>query len=387
MRKPQVLIDASPMLDISGHRGIGRFVQDLLHGLDAIRSDWDAALDIRVVCTISAMGRVEVMSDVAGAAERTLAVRGTQIDRMAWKRRLYLGKAARNAELLYLPEALGMPLVAHSPCVVTCHDLVPLRFPDHYLKRGARDFQARREKERRRYAKPSHLIAISEKTRSELVELLAMEPARITVVPHGIDLDRWTAAPQPNDDTILRRYGLGARPYAIYVGYGDMRKGIEAMFASLSGVDLDLVWAGKLSPERVDEHKAQARAAGIADRVRFLGFVPDEDLGALYRAALAHLFLSKLEGFGLSVAESMSCGCPVIVVRGSGSDDVAGNAGFIVGPDDPVAAATALSRLAGDPGERARRSALGIERVKHFDRARMAADYVRTWMKVLSRSP
>jgi len=122
--------------------------------------------------------------------------------------------------------------------------------------------------------------------------------------------------------------------------------------------------------------------------VRFLGFVADADLAALYRAAVALLFLSRLEGFGLPVAEAMAAGCPAIVSRASGSDEVAGDSGIVVDADDTPAAAKAISRLARSPEHRAELGRRGRARVPTFDRREMARGYVKSYLAALgSKGP
>ena len=104
-----------------------------------------------------------------------------------------------------------------------------------------------------------------------------------------------------------------------------------------------------------------------------------DDLAILYRNALAHLFVSRLEGFGISVAEAMASGCPVIVAKRSGADEVGGDAVLKIDQGDHVAAARGIVRLASDPAERARLTAAGLSRARVFDRASMARGYVHVW--------
>jgi glycosyltransferase involved in cell wall biosynthesis len=127
-----------------------------------------------------------------------------------------------------------------------------------------------------------------------------------------------------------------------------------------------------------------ARASGVFEGVRFLGYVPDEDLAALYRRAGALLFLSRLEGFGLPVAEAMAASCPSIVARDSGSDEVAGDAGIAVDADDHRAAADAILSLTRFEESRKSLVTKGLARVSIFDRREMARAYVRSYQRALA---
>ena len=92
---------------------------------------------------------------------------------------------------------------------------------------------------------------------------------------------------------------------------------MAALARARRDIDIELVWAGKLGRKVALRARTAARASGVESHVRFLGFVDETVLPTLYRAAVAHLFLSRLEGFGLTVVEAVACGCPVIVARAS----------------------------------------------------------------------
>src|SRR5262249_8112104 len=146
------------------------------------------------------------------------------------------------------------------------------------------------------------------------------------------------------------RFELGTDPFALYAGGADWRKNVEGMMGALAwaraqGVPFTLAWAGDLSPvhrARVEEH---AQRTGVADHVRYLGYVAGDDLAALYGRATAPLFASRYEGFGLPVVEAMAAGCPVVTTDGGALSEVAGDAALLVPAEDPAAIGAALVRL------------------------------------------
>lgn len=386
-----VVLDATPLRGSSGHRGIGRFIYDLLHGLAEIRDEWGDRMRIRVVEDLrwSSLTAHDVSSDLA---ERLFAARGSEGKSLVHRRRLALDRGARHvgADLLHMPEALGTPVTRLVRRVVTCHDLIPLRMPREYLGFGA-DRVMQPIADARRYRNAERIVAISERTRTDLHELLHLPLSRIDVVPNGIDSSHWSPIEAPSDRARLDALGIGRRPYVVYVGYWDDRKDVPTMLRAVAAArkraDVDLVWAGHFTDrdrQKLRRYLARHRVLDAFADVKMTGFVSADDLAILYRHAVAHLFLSRLEGFGLSVAEAMASGCPVIVAKNSGADEIGGDAVSAVAPGDAHAAAEAIVRLAGDHAERRRRQDAGLARAARFGRTAMARGYVDVWQRVLA---
>jgi len=384
-----ILVDATPILDRSGHRGIGRYVYDLLQGLEATRDEWRSSLNIRAVTHLGFHGEGSTTSELAVAADLVRGQRGSLQDSIRWRRRLSLGSVSHGADVLHLTEAVGTPLIRGTRWGVTCYDLIPLRMPEQYLGGSRYKIARRKATDRRRYCRADALVAISERTRLDMIDLLQIAPEKVTTVPTGIDLSHWLREASEQDREMRARGGAGERPYVLFVGEGDHRKGIATMMRALAAArrsaDVELIWVGRLPPNNLARFKEQAAEAGVTDAVRFAGFVADEDLAALYRGALAMIFLSVLEGFGLPVAEALAASCPVIVVENSGSDEVAGDAGYVVSAGDHEAAGRAIVELAGNPEERARRVRLGQARVPRYDRKQMARGYVEVWQRMTAK--
>lgn len=397
--RPLVLVDATLLRTVTGFYGMGRFAYDLLLGLAETRREWDERLSIATVTRLRLPSRFELSQDLAVAADEAIAERG-RVDyyEAANRRRLLLGAAAHRvgASLVHMTQEAGSPLVLRVPRLATCHDLIPLVYPREYLAGGADDGLAlgwrtehakRFAKDARRYRRAARIVAISERTKRDLVEILHVDPSSIDVVHNGVDLSRFEGATAEDDAARRKAIGVGRVPYAVYVGACDWRKNLPGLFAATNRarreVEVELVWAGRIEPSENERVEREAREAGVRPSLRQLGFVADADLPALYRGAVAHVFLSRLEGFGLTVVEAMASGCPVIVARGSATDEIAGDAGIVVDPDDIEGAGAALARLCRDPDERARRIALGRVRARQFDRANMARGYVESYLRAL----
>jgi glycosyltransferase involved in cell wall biosynthesis len=264
---------------------------------------------------------------------------------------------------------------------VTIHDLGYLAFPEAHTARRRLELDLTTRWSLRAARR---VIAISGATRDDLVRHYGADPARVSVVHHGL-----SAAFQPTPDPdVLARYDLDA-PYMLYVGTVQPRKNLTRLIEAfaMASVLIEqqsaaadaghtpqaplLVIAGRMGwcTEAIEQ---RAAALGVGGMVRFLGYVPDADLPALLSGALAFLFPSLYEGFGMPVLEAMACGTPVLTSTTSALPEVAGNAALLVDPADTDAIAAAIARLAADTGLRADLRARGLTRAAQFTWERCA---------------
>src|SRR5262249_42291873 len=165
------------------------------------------------------------------------------------------------------------------------------------------------------------------------------------------------------------RFGL-ARPYVFYVGGWEGRKNVPFLLrgfaaAGLGGVDL--VLAGGRDGQRAGLRR-QAEGLGVGDRLRLLGWVDEADLPALYAEALAFVYPSAYEGFGLQVCEALAVGCPVLAARATCLPEILGDGGATFALDDPAELAALLRETANDPAFRADLAARGRARAAAFSR-------------------
>jgi glycosyltransferase involved in cell wall biosynthesis len=156
--------------------------------------------------------------------------------------------------------------------------------------------------------------------------------------------------------------------YLLSVGetrpYKNIPRLLEA-FARLDAPGLDLVLVGRHDPRERDL-RALAERLGVGGRVRFLGFVPDEQLAALYSGAVAFVFPSLYEGFGIPLLEAMACGCPVVTSDLASMPEVCGEAAVYVDPSDADAIAAGMASVVGDREMSAALARRGLERAARF---------------------
>lgn len=357
---PTVVIDFSPLSTPTRHRGIGRYLNTLAKGLARLNAADRGGIRLLSLVHVGFTGRFHVAEDPSVALTHPWTRQPTQLDRYRWAyaRRIALWRVVRSldARAVHLGDPNATPLgMAIGRCkrVVTCHDLIPLQFPSIYL--GVRDGFGVVGKRLivRRFRSADHVVAISDATREELIRLVGVPADRVTRVYNGVDLDDWSPTEAGDDIERVRRHGLTPGRFLLYAGDTDWRKNPDGMIRGLAGAaklgsECTLAFVGKVEAHKIHAIRSLADRAGVTHRVFVLGYVSDADLRALYRHALAHLFLSRAEGFGYTVIEAMASGCPVITTRSGALAEVGGNAALTVDPEDTTAIGRAIRRLEGD---------------------------------------
>lgn len=368
----RALLDLSLLATPSTARGVGRYAKELARGLHR-HTQHGSSWSVLAIAKLPLMGAPAVSSDIPALLEG-LEAREADTARSSWasRVRLALGRAASasDADIVHSPDPEATPLTSLScPRVVTCHHVDSTTMPQVW--HGVRASVARSD--RRRFSRADRIIATSRATAQELITRLNVPRDKIAVVHNGTDLTRWANRPTERDERCQRELKLAERPYLLCVGSVNERKNVDGVLAGLARArrligsqDLVLCWAGHLDRSEVSELMDKANAAGVGDAVHQVGYVSDDDLGALYRGATALVFASKREGFGYPVVEAMACGCPVITSNCSSLIEVAEGAAVTVDPQDTQAIADAIVLLADDNAERRRLSEAGVRRAADF---------------------
>lgn len=275
---------------------------------------------------------------------------------------------------LVLATSLAVPPTSGRPLVVTVHDLVFLRHPEHLTRRGVA-FHRRGLDIARRDAKA--FVVPTAFGKEDLVRE-GIDPARVHVAQHGVH------EPGPDDPvaTTEELARLGVRePFVLFVGTLEPRKGVADAVAAhallrATRPDLGLVLAGPPG----------WGAAPDTDRpgVIVTGGVDDRALDALYRSAAVLTLPSRYEGFGLPVAEAMARGCPVVVSDAACLPEVAGAGGVVVPVGDVDALTDALASIVDDASRRAELSTRATAQAATFTWARSAAAHRLAFEAVLA---
>lgn len=203
------------------------------------------------------------------------------------------------------------------------------------------------------------VMTVSQFSRTEIAAVFGLDASRIGVAGNGAEhMQRMLP-----DPTALQRFGL-QRPYMLAVSSMAANKNFKLVLEALAHMPdapFDVAIAGGSNARVFGE---VATAGG--ERVRWLGYVSDAELRALYDGALGFVFPSLYEGFGIPPLEAMACGCPVLASSAQPMPEVCGDGALYFAPDDPAALAALMLRLAREPALRADLVAHGGARVKLY---------------------
>jgi glycosyltransferase involved in cell wall biosynthesis len=317
-----VVVDA----DVLGRRRTGdeTYVRNLLRELGSLAPN--AGIRIAAVTR-----RPDLVPD--GVEPVALSTRPQEL-RMA----LALPRALRRLGAGLVHTQYALPLRSPCPVVVTVHDLSFERRPELM---GRKDRLVFRRVVPRAVRSAARVLTVSERSKRDLLELYGVPEDRVVVTPNGVDPAFHPGEPGKSHE------------YALAVGAIQSRKNQLAALEAASAAGLPLVVAG---PEKDLALAAELRARGA----RVEGYVETERLAELYRGAACVVQPSRYEGFGLPVIEAMACGTPVVAVRESALEEVAGEAAVLV-DEDGLADGIRRALV-----ERDRLVAAGLERARAF---------------------
>jgi glycosyltransferase involved in cell wall biosynthesis len=295
-----------------------------------------------------------------------------------------LPRLARQHQLdvLHVPSYRRMLFPKPCPLVATIHDLAPFHIARKYdwtrmlYGRVVARLLARRQ---------DQVIATSENTAADIRCFFDVSPERLTVIHNGLEHDRFFPGSPADAKTIaIQRHQL-SRPFFLYVarlehpGKNHVRliSGFNR-FKSSTGSAWQLVFGGG------DWHGAELIHAAIgrspfSSDIRVLGFVPDQELPDLYRAADAFIYPSLFEGFGMPPIEAMACGCPVICSTRGSLGEVVGDAAAIVDPEDEISMADQMTAFSAGSELRSKFRVAGLVQAARFDWDRTAAETLKVY--------
>ena len=374
----RIAIDYTAALEQGG--GIGRYTRELVRAL--------AALDPTTDYRLFAAGYQP--ATLPASPGQNFTWHSSRLD-TEWLARLWhraqlplrIERWVGKIDLLHAPDFTLPPVRKGTRTILTVHDLSFVRAPETATP-GLRAYL--NQVVPRSVARADHILADSEATRQDLIDLYDTDPAKISVLYSGVEARFRPIADVERLQAVREKYGIGNGPYLFSVGTVQPRKNYARLAEALHRLnrpDLKLVIAGGKGWLNDDLYRT-VQTLGMEEQVRFLGFADDADLPALYNGAEVFAYPALYEGFGLPPLEAMACGTPVVTSNVSSLPEVVGEAGLVVEPTDVEALAFALARALDDDELRGTLRERGLARARLFTWERAAAQLLDHYRQLLT---
>ncbi len=252
--------------------------------------------------------------------------------------------------------------------VVSIHDLIVFRYPYYFSKLDSFIYQ---HKQKHACKVADMIVAISEQTKQDLIDILKIPENRIKVIYQSVDSIFWNWIKNTDKQTsiaqVRQKYKLPQR-YILCVGTVEKRKNQDNIIKAMTQLptDVALVVVGRHRGDYIDTLKNTIRKNNLTYRVYFLPNIAFEDFPALYAAATASVYVSYFEGFGIPILESMCCDTPVLTANVSSMPEVGGDAVLYTAPNDVDAIASQLNKILSDEDIRQQMICLGQQQRSRF---------------------
>ncbi|GIV97828.1 MAG: glycosyl transferase family 1 [Herpetosiphonaceae bacterium] len=378
----RIAIDARPCTD--HFPGIARYIAGLLQGFADLGTGGNEILVLHDPRGTSTRFNLPALT-AAAEVELVPVDAGPFSPRQQWLIPLVLHRL--RVDLYHATYYLRPYGPLPCPSVTTFYDVIPRRFPGYFPPRTRAIIELTNRLALRRSRR---IIAISEATKDDLWIYYQVPQERVSVTPLGIDA---SFRPQPPEIVadLRRRLDLPER-YILYVGSNKPHKNLPRLVRAWKlarehavAQSVALVIAGHWDP-RYPEARELAASLGLGDEaICWTGPVAESDLPALYSGALAFVFPSLYEGFGLPPLEAMACGVPVVTSYTSAMREVAGDSALAVDPHDYHQIAEAILHVLRGQLVRGNLGTLGIGRSRLFTWERTAALTLRAYRRALQR--
>lgn len=342
--------------------GIGRYTRSLINAL--------ARLDKTNQYALFVPGDAKYLDDARAFPKNFRLTRAPLNERYMvalWQRvrfPLPIEVFTGTSDVFYSPDFVLPPTRARKE-VLTVHDLSFKRMPETTIPNLKWYLEGAVP---RSVARADLILADSDATRRDLIELFHTPPDRIQTLYSGYDTMFRPVTDESELDRVRAAYKF-AKPFILFVGSIEPRKNLARLIEAYARLpqhgELDLVIAGGRG-WMYDEIYAAPQKFGVSDSVRFLGYTPDTDLPALYSLAELVAYPSLYEGFGLPVLEAMACGAAVVTSNNSSIPEVAGDAALMIDAHDTEAITWAMQRVLDDPLWRAALRQKGLRQAKKF---------------------
>lgn len=315
---------------------------------------------------------------------RQLAKKGTLLRRIC-KKGLALGNQTFNYLLnrvydcYFEPNFLLLPSMRANHAVITIHDFSCFLYPQWHPGERVRQMERHLWQSVER---ADMVITVSESIRKEAIEKYGIPPEKIRAIPNGVNHALYYPADAGAKAALRKKYDLPLE-FALFVGAVEPRKNLAGLLRAYAALPpglkrrFPLIFAGcsGWSNDKIFNLMRE-------NDVRFLGYLPENDLAALYSSACLFAYPSWYEGFGLPVLEAMACGCPVLTSDDNALVELSAGCARHVAGENIDGMRDALRELLEDKDMRRAQSLAGLERARDFDWQKSAASHLRLFREV-----
>ena len=293
---------------------------------------------------------------------------------------------AQDAEILHQPCFSAPIFHSNMKVVVTIHDLIAIKFPRDITFFSSQFFGKWMPFS---YHFADKIIAISEHTKKDIIKFLNIPEKKIRVIHLAAGSEFNENIATNKVERIRKKYNTGNK-YLLHTGTLNPRKNLEFLILVFAEIikthpDYNLVIAGKKGWYFEGLFKLVGDL-NLKNKVKFVGYVPDEDSPALYKGAALFLFPSLYEGFGLPPLEAMACGCPVISSNTSSMPEVIGEEGILVSPKDKAAWVRIIKELLSNPNLRRKYIKYSLRQAKKFSWKKCAEETLKVYEEIYENS-
>jgi glycosyltransferase involved in cell wall biosynthesis len=270
--------------------------------------------------------------------------------------------------------------------ILTIYDLLPILTPHNFTQNICTKFNSIIQSID---LKKDWIICISENTKQDFCNYTGMNPERVFVTPLAASDNFYPVTDSATINQKLAQYQIPPKPYFLSLCTLEPRKNLSFLlrcFANLltqnPTLELNLVLVGVSGWKNNDIFQTVQNNPTLKSHVIFTGYIPDQDLSAIYSGALAFVYPSLYEGFGLPPLEAMQCGTPVITSNTSSLPEVIGDAGIMINPTDSDELCQAMLDLINNADLRNRLSQKGRDRAQQFSWSKCAQETVEIYKTI-----
>ena len=361
---------------VSNGTGLGNYCRTLLNDLGTI----DTTDSFRLY--VPDLGRDDLRSQLDMPRNMSFVTPANKLVkplRSLWRIKGIVNDLKRDGVDIYHGLTGELPLglsEAGIKSVVTIHDLIFMRCPEYY---NPVDVATYKWKFRNAIRQANRIIAISECTRRDIMELGEIDDSRIHVVYQSCDTRfRLQVSPEQKQDVRVR-YSLPKR-YVLFVGTIEERKNalLAAQALPYLSDDIHLVLVGRQTAY-AKTITSFARQNGLANRIHMLSGVPTSDLYAIYQQAECFVYPSRYEGFGIPVIEAIQSRLPVIACTGSCLEEAGGPDNVYVDPDEPQEMAMAIKSITDNPDAARQIVTRSLDYIRRFENGNVAQEMLNVY--------